>query len=296
MNSFKNIIVGLLHLKGVGRHKVKHLLEMIQDPQELSLLEIVVIGQTFQIISSQIKQDEIRSAVDFANELIYECEQKRINCITYLDKNFPESMNFKDAPILIFYQGDLNSLNSPKRVAVIGSRQPSSVGRDFAYNSAKTLAENNFVVISGLAVGCDTQAHLGCLSGGGKTVAFLPSGLSSIYPHANQFLAEKILSQNGCLMTEYNHREKVQPYKFIERDRLQSATCDFVIVSNFSPLGGTIHTLDYCQKYRKTIYSSPSIYKESIKGFEMLDKKSITYHILDNSALRKNIENFKENY
>ncbi|AFA48762.1 DNA-processing protein DprA [Acetobacterium woodii] len=295
-NSYKNIIVGLLHLKGVGRHKVKHLLEMIQDPQSLSLLEIVAIGQTFQIISNQIKQDEIRAAVDFANVLIYDCEQKKINYITYLDKDFPESMNFNDGPILLFYQGDLNSLNSPKRAAVIGSRQPSPTGLDFAYNAAKTLAENDFVVISGLAVGCDTQAHLGCLSGGGKTVAFLPSGLSPVYPHANQFLAEKILSQNGCLMTEYNHQEKVQPYKFIERDRIQSATCHFVIVSNFSPLGGTIHTLEYCQKYRKTIYASPSIYKESKNGFEMLNKKNITYHILDNSALKKLIENFKENY
>lgn len=292
MNSFRHIIVGLLHLKGVGRQKVKHLLGMIRDPQCLSLQEIVEIGKAFQIISSQIKKDEIHAAMDYANELIHGCERKSINCIAYLDNGFPESMNFSDAPILLFYQGNLNLLNYRKRAAVIGSRLPSQTGIDFAYNSARILAESDFVVISGLALGCDTQAHLGCLSEGGKTVAFLPSGLSQIYPPSNQSLAEKILSQDGCLLTEYNHLEKVQPYKFIERDRLQSAISDFVIVSNFSHQGGTIHTLSYCQKYHKTIYSDPLIYEESKSGFKVLNKKNISYHILDNTDLRKLIENF----
>ena len=152
------------------------------------------------------------------------------------------------------------------------AHRPNS-GADFAFQAGKMLAENNFVVISGLAVGADSSGHAGALKAGGKTVAFLPSGLVQLYPASNRHLAEKICDQGGCLVSEYHHHESVLPYKFIERDRLQSASSQFVIVSNFSPGSGTIHTLDYANRYQKPIYSIPVIHEESRAGFEFISKR-----------------------
>ena len=154
------------------------------------------------------------------------------------------------------------------------------------------LAENNFVVISGLAVGADFAGHSGCLAADGKTVAILPSGLAPVYPASNRGLAEKICDQGGCLISEYNHHEMVQPYKFIERDRLQSGTSQFVIVSNFAPGSGTIHTLDYANKYKRPIYSIPLIYEESRDGFNYLSQKGIGFKIVENTGLAQLIENY----
>ncbi|MBP8865832.1 MAG: DNA-protecting protein DprA [Acetobacterium sp.] len=292
MNHIDENIIRLMQLKGVGRQKVKQLLDMITVPQSLNLKEIVEIGQTFHIIPNQIGQIEIEAARDDAKRLIDECDALGIRYISYLADGFPACLNFSDSPVLLYYQGDLEVLNQPKRAAVIGSRLPSQMGSDFAFQAGKVLAENNFVVISGLAVGADFAGHSGCLAADGKTVAILPSGLAPVYPASNRGLAEKICDQGGCLISEYNHHEMVQPYKFIERDRLQSGTSQFVIVSNFAPGSGTIHTLDYANKYKRPIYSIPLIYEESRDGFNYLSQKGIGFKIVENTGLAQLIENY----
>lgn len=286
-------MIGLQQLKGVGRQKVKLLMELLSEPHRLTCQEIIEFGQAFHIISSQINRDEIDNAMDYADKIIHGCESLSIKIISYLDQGFPDCLHsFNDHPVLLFYKGNLEALNHPKRAAVVGSRNPTAFGADFAFQAGKILAENNFVVISGLATGSDTSGHRGCLSVGGKTVAFLPSGLSQIYPSANRNLADTILSHDGCLISEYNQLETVQPYKFIERDRLQSGTSLFVIVSNFSSGSGTIHTLGFADKYNRPIYSIPLIYQESKEGFEALTNKKISFQILDNPDLKKVIENY----
>ena len=281
-----------MQLKGVGRQKVKQLLDMITVPQSLNLKEIVEIGQTFHIISKQIGQSDLDASINETKRLIDECDQLGIRYISYLADGFPACLNFSDNPVLLYYQGDLEVLNQPKRAAVIGSRLPSQMGSDFAFQAGKVLAENNFVVISGLAVGADFAGHSGCLAADGKTVAILPSGLAPVYPASNRGLAEKICDQGGCLISEYNHHEMIQPYKFIERDRLQSGTSQFVIVSNFAPGSGTIHTLDYANKYKRPIYSIPLIYEESRDGFNYLSQKGIGFKIVENTGLAQLIENY----
>lgn len=292
MNLICEHIIGLQQLKGVGRQKIIRLLELVTAPQHLDFRELVEIGQALGIIANQISVAEIADASACARQLADECGQLGIACCSYWEDDFPESLKFADHPVLIFYQGDLTVLGHRKRAAVIGSRQPSAMGADFAFQAGKLLAENNFVVISGLAIGSDFYGHQGCLAAGGKTVAFLPSGLAPVYPRANQQLADKICAQGGCLVSEYPHHESLQPYKFVARDRLQSAASQFVIVSSFEPGSGTIHTLDYAQKYRKAIYSIPVIYHESGSGFKHLETKQIDYQILDNKALADVIEHY----
>ena len=292
MNDLARIIIGLLQLKGVGRQKVKRLMELVRDPFSLNFRELVEFGQTFQLIAPQINRDAIDQAMDFTDTLVHGCESLGIKMISFWDQGFPECLNFSDHPVLLFYQGNFDVLNQPKRAAVVGSRNPTPFGTDFAFQSGKMLAENDFVVISGLATGADTAGHRGCLSAGGKTVAFLPSGLAPVYPSVNSNLAEAILAQDGCLISEYHHFETVQPYKFIERDRLQSGSSFFVIVSNFSSGSGTIHTLGFANKYNRPVYSIPIIYEESRDGFAALNKQNIAFKILDNPELKQVIENY----
>ncbi len=290
MNDLHAMIIGLLQLKGVGRAKVKQLLEMITAPETLLFREIVAIGQTFHLISNQQGQSELAAANDFGWRLLEECAELGIECVSSRDDDFPAPLRFDDGPVLIFYKGNLQILNQPRRAAVIGSRTPTRLGADFAFQAGKILAENHFVVISGLAIGADTAAHRGCLSAGGQTIAFLPSGLIPVYPAANRVLAEKICDLGGCLVSEYHHHETVQPYKFIERDRLQSAASQFVIVSNFASGSGTIHTLEYAHRYHKPIYSIPVIATESRDGFNYLRQKQIAFNILENTELNQIIE------
>lgn len=265
---------------------------MITAPARLDLKEIVEIGQTFHMISKQIDQSDLDAARNESKRLIDECDGLGIHYRSYLADDFPKCLNFSDGPVLLYYRGDLDILNHPKRAAVIGSRSPSRLGFDFAFQAGKVLAENNFVVISGLAVGADFAGHSGCLSADGKTVAILPSGLKQIYPNINCNLAEKIVDQGGCLISEYHHHEMIKPYKFIERDRLQSGISQFVIVSNFAAGSGTIHTLNYANQYQRPIYAIPVIYEQSRDGFNYLSQKGISFKIIENTGLAQLIENY----
>lgn len=287
----RRLIIALMQLKGVGRQKIKLLLEMINQPLDLSFKEVIDFGQTFHIITPDIDLDTLNQAVDYADQLLDSSNKHGISCISYLDDDFPICFDFPDYPVLLFYQGCLEIMNHPRRAAVIGSRNANQNGADFSYQSGNFLAAEDFVVISGLATGCDYYGHLGCLSAGGKTAAFLPSGLSKIYPLENLNLAENILANDGCLLSEYSHRESIHPYKFIERDRLQSGTSQFVIVSNFSPKSGTIHTLNYANKYNRRILSSRVIFEESKNGFDELEKRNISFEIHDDVELHHLIKN-----
>lgn len=294
INLHRNLIA-LLQLDGIGRKKVKTIFQHLHQPENLTLFEIIEVGKEFDLIPGTIEIDALKKAGAMADFIIEINVKNHIKMLSCFDKSYPNALVFEDSPIMLYCQGNPKLLNIDHRVAVIGSRRPSSTGLKFAENTGEFLAEQDFVVISGLAAGCDAGGHLGCLKGGGKTLAFLPSGLLSVYPSENAGLAMKILDNGGCLLSEYTHHETIVPYKFIERDRLQAASCNFLIVSDFSPKSGTIHTLNFAMKYHKKIFTTQSIFKQSIKGFQELRKRNIPYEVLEEKTLHNLIKNYKNN-
>lgn len=288
-------LIALLQLPGLGQKKVKAIVMHAHKPEDLSFYEMVEIGRKHKLISDKIQGDLLKKAWDKAQSMVESSIKNNINILSFYDKNYPPSMIFDDAPVILYYQGNLNLLNNENRVGVIGSRKPHSIGENFAREAGKFLAEQSFTVISGLATGCDTAGHQGCLNGGGKTLAFLPSGLHTVYPKENTRLAQEILAHDGCLLSEYHHLEAIFPYKFIERDRLQAWASDFLIVSEFSKKSGTIHTLNYAKKYRKKVFTSSIIYEKSLEGFQELNKRKISYEVLEPEKLYYLIKNYKNN-
>ncbi len=106
----------------------------------------------------------------------------KIGVVTVLDKDYPRSLKGLDgAPSVLYYKGTLNSLEA-NSVAIVGSRQMTSYGREVTERFSGELASFGVTIISGLARGVDTFAHRACLAAGGRTVAVLGNGLDSIYP------------------------------------------------------------------------------------------------------------------
>ncbi|MBK5244742.1 MAG: DNA-protecting protein DprA [Eubacteriaceae bacterium] len=294
INLHRNLIA-LLQLDGIGRKKIKAIFKHLQQPENLTLFEIIEAGKEFDLIPGTMGMDALKKAGAMADFIIEINAKNHIKMLSCFDKSYPDALVFEDSPIILYYQGNPKLLKNDHRVAVIGSRKPSSDGIKFAENTGEFLAEQGFVVISGLATGCDAGGHRGCLKEGGKTLAFLPCGLLNIYPSENAGLAMKILDNGGCLLSEYSHQESIVPYKFIERDRLQAASCNFLIVSDFSPKSGTIHTLNFAMKYHKKIFTTPIIFEQSMKGFAELRKRNIPYEILEEKTLHNLIKNYKNN-
>lgn len=191
------------------------------------------------------------------------------------DQRFPKKLNIiSDKPDKIFYKGDIEIINKNKCVAIVGSRNCSKMGLRLAYETAEIAASKGFVVVNGLALGCDTEVLKGALAHNGKCVVVMPCGLEQIQPKSNQYIADEILEKGGCIISEYVEGTSLQKYNYVKRDRIQSGISDGVIIIEAQEKSGTMHTADFAARQKKRLacyaaalleYSSGNKYLEEVK-------------------------------
>lgn len=177
------------------------------------------------------------------------------------DLDFPQyrgNVRESDRPVVIFYRGNIKLLNKDnKLLSVIGLLKPNNIIEEFEKKVVDYLVKSNYTIVSGLALGCDTFAHEQTLNSCGKTIAILPSPLHEILPASNRYLAEKIVSASGLLITEYYNSAgyKELSGRYVERDRLQALYSDGIILSasysknNLGNDSGSRHAMGYAKKY-----------------------------------------------
>lgn len=164
------------------------------------------------------------------------------------DSIFPQLLkDIKNSPKGLYYCGDISILNKIPCLAIVGSRAASANGRKIAFEFGRMAAEKGFVVVNGLAVGCDTHALMGALSINGKCATVMPGGLDAVYPRSNIDLSQEILHKGGCLISEYGVGVRPQKHTFVNRDRLQSGLSQGVVVIETTQKGGTMHTVDFAE-------------------------------------------------
>lgn len=179
-----------------------------------------------------------------------------IKIITRKDKYYPESLrNIRDAPELIYTEGNVNLLNT-YGIAIIGSRKCSKEGIEIAKKYARELALHGITIISGLAEGIDTAAHIGALEVEGKTIAVLGNGFNNIFPQANEKLFKKI-AEKGLVVTEYPENEKAKSEYFLRRNRIVSALSIGVLIIEAKHRSGTSVTARLAKQQGKEIFCIP---------------------------------------
>lgn len=158
-------------------------------------------------------------------------------------------------PQELFIKGNLPN-SRPPIVAIIGTRRPSSYGREVTHKLAYDLAKSGVVIVSGLAMGIDTIAHTAALEAEGITIAILAQGLHTIYPASNKGLAERV-SKSGALITEYDMGVEAMKYHFLARNRLVSGLADAVVVTEAADRSGTFSTVAYALEQNKEVFAVP---------------------------------------
>jgi len=148
-------------------------------------------------------------------------------------------------------------------ISIIGTRHPTENGVIAAYDFGRFAAQNQIPVVSGLAYGCDAHSHIGCLKHGGIAIAVMAHGLDTVYPPEHISLAEQIIEQSGCLVSEYPPGVPTTRWSFVDRDRLQSGLSDAVIVIQTEKKGGTHHTAKFARDQGRRIYCIKPTINES---------------------------------
>jgi len=177
-----------------------------------------------------------------------------ISVITLWDSAYPASFGvLPDPPCFMYCKGNLSLLNKKESVAVIGTRESSELGESVASKTAAFFAEKGFNIVSGLAKGIDTAAHLGALRANGETTAVLVD-VGKIYPPENSHLADDILTKSGLLIAENPPNSITYKGAFVQRDRLQSALSVAIFPIETEVQGGTMHTVRFAHEQDRLIF------------------------------------------
>lgn len=268
MLDYKKYIIALREVAKVGPKRFQQLLFTFGSPdnifkatlEQISKLPRMNPEKAKKIFESQEKFAEIEEHISFLKE-------QGIGIKTILDEEFPQSLKeIDDPPPLLYFKGEF-PLSDIVFVAVVGTHNATYEGIKDATEIGKKLAEKSGVVVSGLARGIDTGAHLGALAKEGKTYAVLGSGLNNIYPRENLNLSVEI-SKNGALLTEYPLNARVNVGQLMARNRVVIGLSQAVIVVETED--NTSGTMDAAKKTIDQGKPLFAVIREDNKNFEEL--------------------------
>lgn len=225
-------ILTVKSFKGIGNAWIVRNLKGNED------LEIIV-----SLLNRKIREKTTVSNFEylkrkFENKLIDKLDSCCDGFVAIGDKDFPQhrgEVKDSEKPVFLYYKGNIDLLNiDNNNISVIGLLNPQGNIEGRERKIVAGFVKNDATIVSGLALGCDSIAHLQALDSNGKTIAILPSPLSNILPVRNRKLAYQIVEEGGLLITEYGNDFKSRmelSSRYKQRDRLQALFCDTIVLA-----------------------------------------------------------------
>ncbi|MFN4196584.1 MAG: DNA-processing protein DprA [Caldimicrobium sp.] len=215
---------------------------------------------------------KVQTLMKLAEDEIERANRLNIKVLFIKEKDFPEELKaIPYPPPFLYIKGSL--CNLPK-ISLIGSRKPTSYGKEVASHFTKELALAGVCPVSGLARGIDTIVHKSCVNLNKPTLAILGSGLDIIYPPENKKLSEEIVDKGGAVISEFPLGSKPKKENFPRRNRLISGISLGLIIIEAGEKSGTLITAKWAQEQGKDVFAIPgNIFSEQSKGTHLLLKE-----------------------
>ncbi len=251
----------LYSIDGIGPQKIFSLLakyhsfENIFSANYSSLIEVEGISKTLagKILSSGTN---FFSFLENLDKELCSIEKIGAEIITFWDDDYPERLkNIYYPPLILYIKGSKEVLKKDS-IAIVGTREPTNYGKYIAEKFAQELAENNLAIVSGLARGIDSISHSATIKKSGKTIAVIGCGLDFIYPPENKKLYEDI-SNNGCLVSEYELGTKPDAQNFPRRNRIISGISHGTLIVETKINGGAMQTAAYALDQGREVFAIP---------------------------------------
>lgn len=179
-------------------------------------------------------------------------------------EQYPDRLRDLDGmPDKLYVRGVLPDDKYPT-VAIVGARAASTYGRIQAFHYAQRLSQYGVQILSGMAYGIDTEAHRGALEGKGSTWAILGNGVNVCYPSGNRTLYNRILRENGGIISEYPDDTKARNYFFPARNRIISGLADIVLIVEAKEKSGSLITAQWALDQGKSVFAIPGPVTEEL--------------------------------
>lgn len=255
MKSELTHLLALTFVPGLGTATQRKIIK-ITKPEELWNLSEKELKEIFRKKKDLITAFKTNDYLKMAEKEIEFCENNGIEILNYYSDFYPDKLrNCMDAPLILFKKGNYE-FNRNLHIAIVGTRQMTSYGKDFIEKFVDELSNQNITFVSGLAFGCDITAHRIAVKSQIPNIAVLATGLNKISPAAHFPVAEKII-QNGALISEYPSFHKVEPMNFVLRNRIIAGLCDAVVIVESAERGGALFTAAYANSYNREVFALP---------------------------------------
>lgn len=287
----KKYWIWLSLIPNLGSKKKQELLRQYKNPEiiyhleEKELFKIKGIGEkTIQNILDKKIKDSVEKHMKYM-------ATNNIDIISIQEKEYPQILKeIYDPPISLYCKGNSSILNQ-KSIGIVGCREATEYGKNAAKYFGYHLAKQNMNIVSGLAKGVDSYAHIGAIcvqikrnnpqirnntshkivnnpqtrnyprvdnaKDCGNTVAVLGNGLDMIYPKENGFLAKQIVENGGAILSEYPLGTKPDKMNFPARNRIISGMSHGIIVVEAKEKSGTLITVDFALEQGRDVFVVP---------------------------------------
>ncbi|MFM7023031.1 MAG: DNA-processing protein DprA [Flavobacteriales bacterium] len=250
--------VALTLIPGVGPLIAKALTEHLGSAEQVinsSSKDVEEIPGARKALWKSIAENKDEALKRAETELVF-LQKHNIQALFYQDDAYPPRLKqCDDSPYLLYYKGKAK-LDAGKTIAIVGSRKCTEYGRSVTNKLIQDLKDYNILVISGLALGIDIEAHRACLENNLDTVGVLGHGLDRIYPSAHRDTAEKMVERGG-LLTEFLSGTNPDRENFPKRNRIVAGLCDATIVIESGEKGGSLISADIAHSYGREVFAYP---------------------------------------
>ena len=271
-------------VKNLGPKRKLKLLKLYEEPEKIYKLpkeELLKVDGIGEETANNILDSKNEKLLDYH---IRYMKEHNIDIIHIYEEDYPQMLKqIYDPPICLYIKGNKKILNN-KNIGIVGCRECTEYGKKASKYFAYNLAKENINVVSGLAKGVDSYAHIGCLSkyyenknSGkinkncgksnyncgknnnvyGKTIAIVGNGLDSIYPKENVELAKQIIESGGAIISEYPCGTKADKMNFPARNRIISGISCGIIVVEAKEKSGTLITVDFALEQGREVFIVP---------------------------------------
>ncbi|MFA5927625.1 MAG: DNA-processing protein DprA [Patescibacteria group bacterium] len=274
----------------IGGQTIKKVLAVFSDPKHLwSAIE----GEIRSSLEPRVAELVLSARKTYSPE----GEQEKIKrldlgCVTIDDKQYPSLLaEIPDAPAILYIKGDASAIKKPG-IAIVGSRKFTSYGKWVAKKFSTECADNGIVVVSGLALGIDGEAHRAVLDAGGVTIGVLACGLDRIYPSSHIELAREIIERGGAIVSEYSPGTEAFKQNFPARNRIIAGLTLGTLVVEAGEGSGSLITAGCALDYNREVFAVPGgIDSHSSVGTNVLIQKGAKlvmtiYDILDELPIK----------
>jgi len=248
--------IALRHCPLIGDLHFKKIVSAAGSAKDAWMLSKTELKKQYGIGNKICEEIGNDSHLFFADNELKTCDKNGINIhILHAEESIGLLNQCDDSPAILYIKGNFN--NEKHNISIVGTRKISKYGITFISEFLQEINNTDIQTISGLALGADSSVHEESIKNNIPTVAVLAHGFHTLYPAKNKFLADKILENGGCLITEFNYSKSPIRENFVHRNRIIAGISPSTVIVETAYSGGSMSTANFANIYNREVLALP---------------------------------------